>query len=470
MDYERTLSGGERGGAGAQTDMLGVDLVLTRASGVLVPVVLDVNERRCLSTCGAFEAMNPSSRGEAAGPWLQTMLHRSQAYLLAGADVLVIGAGGTSKKFVWELAEQLGIRIHLVDSNPAHFAASMVTSFTFYDYVDHRRDDVHAKAIAAAVAARGLRPRGCLAFWEECIVLAAGVAHLLGLRGNSVEAMRRVKQKSITHQHLSTSPSTSSFTVRSLPLSSWRQADEASRSLTHSLTISLSHYLTISLSHYLTISLSHHLTISLSHYLTISPSHHLTISPSHHLTISLTHHLTISLSHHLTISLSHYLTISPSHHLTISLSHHLTISPSHSLTISLSHYLTISLTHHLTVSPSHYLTISLSHHLTISPSHYLTISLSHYLTISPSHYLTISLSHYLTISLSHHLTISPSHHLTISLSHHLTISLSHHLTISLTHCLPLSLTHSLTISLSHYLTISLTISLTHRLTISPSHY
>ncbi|KAJ8371699.1 hypothetical protein AAFF_G00303080 [Aldrovandia affinis] len=162
METESEMSPEQRGGAGAQSDMIGVDLLFTLSDSVISP-----------------------------------------CYLMRGKSVLVIGAGGFSKKFVWEAAEQYGLKILLVDSDPSHFASRLVDHFfPLPDLPDHRRDDQHCARICEWVCSVGPRPDGCVCFWDDCVVLASLVCRALGLRGPPPEAVHIAKEKSRTHLHL----------------------------------------------------------------------------------------------------------------------------------------------------------------------------------------------------------------------------------------------------------------------------
>ncbi|XP_068254304.1 carnosine synthase 1 [Nyctibius grandis] len=202
---EAELSPQQRGGARARTDLLGVDFLLACVDDTLELVALSANSQRCLETCVLAEAMGRAV-GEPPGdlPQLlaEALLHRAQCHLVEGKDILLIGAGGISKSFVWEAARDYGLKIHLVESDPEHFAAGLVETFLPYDSREHRRDEEHAERVAELVRARGLRPHACLSYWDDCVVLAALVCQRLGLRGNPPAAVRVAKQKSRTHEHL----------------------------------------------------------------------------------------------------------------------------------------------------------------------------------------------------------------------------------------------------------------------------
>ncbi|KAM9278167.1 carnosine synthase 1 [Morus bassanus] len=202
---EAELSPQQRGGARVHTDILGVDFLLACMDDALELVALSTNSQRCLETCLLAEAMgrgvgNPP--GDLPRLLAEALLHRAQCHLVEGKDILLIGAGGISKSFVWEAARDYGLRIHLVESDPEHFAAGLVQTFLPYDSREHRRDEEHAERVTELVRARGLRPHACLSYWDDCVVLAALVCQRLGLRGSPPAAVRVAKQKSRTHQHL----------------------------------------------------------------------------------------------------------------------------------------------------------------------------------------------------------------------------------------------------------------------------
>lgn len=75
---------------------------------------MSTNSQRCLETCLLAENMGRAV-GEPPGdlPRLlaEVMLHRAQCHLVEGKDILLIGAGGVSKSFVWDAARDYGLRV-----------------------------------------------------------------------------------------------------------------------------------------------------------------------------------------------------------------------------------------------------------------------------------------------------------------------------------------------------------------------
>lgn len=94
-----------------------MDFVLTVVGRTLTPVVLKLNSGLCLEACGTLEGLwavprlRRSAEEAAAAPLVETMLRRSGRHLMDGKQLLVIGAGGVSKKFVWEAARDYGLKV-----------------------------------------------------------------------------------------------------------------------------------------------------------------------------------------------------------------------------------------------------------------------------------------------------------------------------------------------------------------------
>ncbi|XP_076971660.1 carnosine synthase 1 [Tamandua tetradactyla] len=207
LALEAGLSAEQRGGRGARTDFLGVDFALTVAGRALTPVALELNGGLCLEACGALEGLWAAPRrgpreAAAAAPLVETMLRRSARCLMEGKQLLLVGAGGVSKKFVWEAARDYGLKLHLVESDPNHFASQLVQTFIHFDVTEHRRDEENARLLAELVRARGLQLDGCFSYWDDCLVLTALLCQELGLPCSPPAAMSLAKQKSRTQLHL----------------------------------------------------------------------------------------------------------------------------------------------------------------------------------------------------------------------------------------------------------------------------
>ncbi|XP_045414299.1 carnosine synthase 1 isoform X3 [Lemur catta] len=93
-------------------------------------------------------------------------------------------------------------KLHLVESDPNHFASQLVQTFIHFDLTEHQRDEENARLLAELVRARGLQLDGCFSYWDDCLVLTALLCQELGLPCNPPAAMRLAKQKSCTQLHL----------------------------------------------------------------------------------------------------------------------------------------------------------------------------------------------------------------------------------------------------------------------------
>lgn len=94
------------------------------------------------------------------------------------------------------------LQLHLVESDPNHFASQLVQTFIHFDVTEHQRDEENARLLAELVRARGLQLDGCFSYWDDCLVLTALLCQELGLPCSPPAAMRLAKQKSCTQLHL----------------------------------------------------------------------------------------------------------------------------------------------------------------------------------------------------------------------------------------------------------------------------
>ncbi|KAH3754497.1 hypothetical protein DPMN_189172, partial [Dreissena polymorpha] len=279
MDEEKKMTAQQRGGIGGYTDIIGIDFFLTEMNGQIFPVAIEVNSHDCTINCHMYECladmmhrctvlnsqiMNPVYQlsehrygeyytrennrvcsdnsngyerrdldmpkfdeifGRSVRPYVRTMLTRSQDYVLQDKMILVIGAGGYSKKFIWPAALEMGVKVSqraggyskkliwpaalemgvkvsqraggyskkfiwpaalemgvkivLVESNPEHFARSLVHRFICIDIEDHKQDRALASLIVEILRDENISVEGCLTFWEDCGPLAALVSELL---------------------------------------------------------------------------------------------------------------------------------------------------------------------------------------------------------------------------------------------------------------------------------------------------
>nr|KAG5708550.1 hypothetical protein BaRGS_032971 [Batillaria attramentaria] len=203
MEKEKGLTAEERGGVGAQTDVIGIDYVITKIDDIITPVVTSVSGQACIRDSYVHELINPENRGQASRTWAQTMVARSQRFLMKDKTVLVVGAGGFSKRNLWKDACELGVKIVLVESDSRHFARGHVHVFLHHDINDHTRDYDHADVIIRRVQSEVGHVDGCLAISEDFVPLASLVAEGLKLDHTPPFASAQsAKQKGLTMKRL----------------------------------------------------------------------------------------------------------------------------------------------------------------------------------------------------------------------------------------------------------------------------
>ncbi|KAL3855372.1 hypothetical protein ACJMK2_014583 [Sinanodonta woodiana] len=198
MTYESELNTLERGGLLAQTDVIGIDFVITRRNGVLIPVGIAVNSHNCIAKCKIFENLYPKMKGVSVRPLVETMITRSQKFIMVGKNILVVGAGGYSRQFIWKAAEKMGIQVVLVDSDPNHSAKNEVVEFIHVNFSDHTQDQQHAMTISKHIKDSQIKVDGCLTFVEDYVPLTAMCCELLNLPGATKVGALRAKHKSAT--------------------------------------------------------------------------------------------------------------------------------------------------------------------------------------------------------------------------------------------------------------------------------
>ncbi|XP_033728500.1 LOW QUALITY PROTEIN: carnosine synthase 1-like [Pecten maximus] len=203
LKQEKDMTSEERGGVGGQTDVIGLDFVLGEKGGILTPIAIEVNSHDCTINCQLFESMNPEIQGKSVGPLVDTMVQRSQRHIMQGKTILVIGAGGFSKRFIWKAAREYGIKIFLVNDVADSFASEQVGKFFQYDFSNHVQDNEHANNIIQLLSTDIDIVDGCCTFWEDCGPLAAHICDKMKYTGVGLQGALIAKKKSSTQQLLS---------------------------------------------------------------------------------------------------------------------------------------------------------------------------------------------------------------------------------------------------------------------------
>lgn len=74
-------------------------------------MAIEVNAHDCLYACFMYENTNMELQGQTSFVVVQTMMARSQRYLMQGKVVIVVGAGGYSKRRLWIDSQDIGVKV-----------------------------------------------------------------------------------------------------------------------------------------------------------------------------------------------------------------------------------------------------------------------------------------------------------------------------------------------------------------------
>ncbi len=116
---------------------------------------------------------------------------------VAGATVVVVGAGYAGKRRALARMAALGARLVVVDEE-GHWSEALVGEGIAERWRPVRilgRPDEDADAVLDALAADRIEPDGVITFWEDSVCVAARVATRLGLPTNPVESVDAVRSK-----------------------------------------------------------------------------------------------------------------------------------------------------------------------------------------------------------------------------------------------------------------------------------
>jgi carnosine synthase len=116
---------------------------------------------------------------------------------VAGATVVVVGAGYPGKRRIYEHIMELGARIVIVDE-AGHWSERLVAERVAERWIAAPITgdaDVDGAAVVEALSRAGVRPDAVLTFWETCSTVAARAAAALELPGNPVEAVDAARSK-----------------------------------------------------------------------------------------------------------------------------------------------------------------------------------------------------------------------------------------------------------------------------------
>ncbi|MFH1725077.1 MAG: ATP-grasp domain-containing protein [Elusimicrobiota bacterium] len=162
----------------AQTDYIGLDVMVRYRDGRLTPMVIEVNDHDAGGQM-QFDRFYPERAGEHSRAWVATMLARARRDALRGKRIAIVGAGYPGKRFVFERARELGVKIVLID-RPGSWAADLVDEYIAVDTLHPENalaeslEELEKRGLGAALD-------GITSFWEDDVPLTADLSERLGL-------------------------------------------------------------------------------------------------------------------------------------------------------------------------------------------------------------------------------------------------------------------------------------------------
>ena len=111
------------------TDLIGIEYIMSKIGGVPTPVGVEINSIKCLNDVQLAEFLYPESQGEAFHHLIQNAITRSQKFLMIKKTVLVIGGGGHSKKYIWDVAKDYGIEVRYSEEECCFLALACMLLF-----------------------------------------------------------------------------------------------------------------------------------------------------------------------------------------------------------------------------------------------------------------------------------------------------------------------------------------------------
>lgn len=196
--YEKSLPRGLDGSRRAQSDMIGLDVMIENRNGKLVPVIIEVNDH---DSGGQFnlDQMDPAAAGEHSREWIATALQRARRDALEGKRILLVGQGYEGKRPIFLRAKELGVKIVLAGPKDA-FAKSLIADGLVDEFIESDNTKVpEARAAISKKLLRSARKNGKLdgitTFWEDDVELTALISRDMKLPYHTPEASRTARSK-----------------------------------------------------------------------------------------------------------------------------------------------------------------------------------------------------------------------------------------------------------------------------------
>ena len=185
----------------AQTDMIGLDVMIEKRGNTLVPVMIEVNDHDSGGQFHLDAGIAKDRVGAHSREWVATMLQRARRDALRGKRIVIVGAGYEGKRFIFERAKELGVKIILIDK-PATWAKDLVSELIPTDNSKPAEALAGARKKLLASARKNGKIDGITTFWEDDVELTADIARELGLPYHASAAASAARSKFQTQEVL----------------------------------------------------------------------------------------------------------------------------------------------------------------------------------------------------------------------------------------------------------------------------
>jgi len=201
MKMEKGMARAEGGSHQAQTDMIGLDVMIEKRGRKLVPVMIEVNDHDSGGQFNLDNEMATDRVGTHSREWVANMLQRARRDALRGKRIVIVGAGYEGKRFIFERAKELGVQIILIDK-PTTWAKDLVAELIPTDNSKPAEALAGARKKLLASARKNGKIDGITTFWEDDVELTADMARELGLPYHTKDAASTARSKFSTQEVL----------------------------------------------------------------------------------------------------------------------------------------------------------------------------------------------------------------------------------------------------------------------------
>jgi carnosine synthase len=201
MKMEKGLQRQDGGSYQAQTDLIGLDVMIEKRGNTLVPVMIEVNDHDSGGQFNLDTSIAPNRVGTHSRELIATMLQRARRDALRGKRIVIVGAGYEGKRFVFEKAKELGVHIILIDK-PTTWAKDLVSELIPTDNTKPAEALAQARKKLLASARKNGKIDGITTFWEDDVELTADIARALNLPYHTKDAAVSARSKFQTQEVL----------------------------------------------------------------------------------------------------------------------------------------------------------------------------------------------------------------------------------------------------------------------------